>query len=103
MYWTGPSVTAKPGLKVCCKKINAKGNSVIVPTPITLESTTEEGSVLIVGNEDEGEEELPSGMSASVSGGTPNKKRKKTDLYLDARAVHERHDKLDGFDDRYTI
>ena len=58
-------------------KIDAMGNSVVVPTLITLESTTDDGSIVMVGIEDEREEELPSGISASVSGGgTPNKKRK---------------------------
>ncbi len=65
-------------IKGLLRKIDAKGNRVVVPTPITLESTTDDGSIIIVGNEDEGEDELASGMAASVSGaGTPNKKRKK--------------------------
>ena len=65
-------------IKGLLRKIDAKGNRVIVPTPVTLESTTDDGSIVIVGDEDEREDELASGMAASVSGGwTPNKKRKK--------------------------
>ena len=65
-------------IKGLLQKINAKGNKLVVPTPITLESTTDDSSVMIVGNEDEREDELAGGMAASVTGsGTPNKKRKK--------------------------
>ena len=67
----------KTWIKGLLRKIDAKGNSVVVPTPITLESTTDDGSIVIVGNEDDREDELASGMAASTSGfGTPNKKRK---------------------------
>ena len=76
MDWTvGDRQTWVKGL---LRKIDAKGNRVVVPTPITLESTTDDGSIVIVENEDEREDELASGVAASVSsGGTPNKKRKK--------------------------
>ena len=55
-------------IKGLLRKIDAKGNRVVVPTPITLESTTDDSSVVIVGNEDEREDELADGMAASVSG-----------------------------------
>lgn len=64
-------------IKGLLQKIDAKGNKLVVPTPITLESTTGDSSVVMVGNEDESEDELAGGMAPSVSGsGTPNKKRK---------------------------
>ncbi|KAL9123658.1 MAG: hypothetical protein Q9217_006931 [Psora testacea] len=64
-------------IKGLLRKINARGNRVTIPTPIALESTTDDSSVVVVGNEDEREDELAIGMAASVSvGGTPNKKRK---------------------------
>lgn len=64
-------------IKGLLQKIDAKGNRLVVPTPITLESATDDSRVVIVGNEDERQDELPDGMAASVSGGgTPNKKRK---------------------------
>ena len=68
-------------IKGLLRKIDATGNKVVVPTPITLESTTVDGSIVIVENEVEREDELASGMAASTSGaGTPNKKRKKDGL-----------------------
>ena len=64
-------------IKGLLQKIDAKGNRLVVPTPITLESTTDDGSIVMVENGDEREGELAGGMAASVSGGgTPNKKRK---------------------------
>ena len=67
----------KTWIKGLLRKIDARGNSVVVPTPITLESTTDDASIVIVGNEAESEDRLASGMAASTSGvGTPNKKRK---------------------------
>ena len=64
-------------IKGLLQKIDAKGNKLVVPTPITLESTTGDSSVVIVGNENESEDELAGGMASLVSGsGTPNKKRK---------------------------
>ena len=64
-------------IKGLLQKIDAKGNKLVVPTPITLESTTDDGSIVMEENGDEREGELAGGMAASVSGGgTPNKKRK---------------------------
>ena len=67
----------KTWIKGLLRKIDAKGNSVVVPTPITLESTTDDASIVIVENEAERVDGLASGMAASTSGvGTPKKKRK---------------------------
>lgn len=70
-------------IKGLLRKIAAKGAEVSVQNTVTLESTTDDSSIVVVSNEDGWDDELTGQMPTSASGGTPNKKRKQ-----DGRVPH---------------